>query len=49
MNPAPFQLQRQYAFGSNRFRAAIEAQVRRRAGPAKIGRPARKNGLPAIV
>lgn len=32
-------LQRQYAFGSDRFRAAIEAQLTRRAGPAKIGRP----------
>lgn len=32
-------LQRQYAFGSNRFRAAIEAQLARHAGPAKIGRP----------
>jgi putative transposase len=32
-------LQRQHAFGSDRFRAAIEAQLRRRAGPAKIGRP----------
>ena len=32
-------LQRQHAFGSDRFRAAIEAQLQRRAGPAKIGRP----------
>ena len=32
-------LQRQHAYGSNRFRAAIEAQLGRRAGPAKIGRP----------
>ncbi len=32
-------LQRQYAFGSRRFRALIEAQLGRRAGPAKIGRP----------
>lgn len=32
-------LQCQHAFGSNRFRAAIEAQLGRRAGPAKIGRP----------
>jgi len=34
-------LQRQYAFGSNRFRAAIEAQLGRSAGPAKIGRPSK--------
>ena len=32
-------LQRQHAFGSDRFRCAIEAQLQRRAGPAKIGRP----------
>lgn len=32
-------LQRQHAFGSDRFRVAIEAQLQRRAGPAKIGRP----------
>ncbi len=32
-------LQRQHALGSERFRAAIEAQLNRRAGPAKIGRP----------
>ena len=31
--------QRQHALGSERFRAAIEAQLGRRAGPAKIGRP----------
>ena len=37
-------LQRQYAYGSNRFRADIEAQLGRRAGPAKIGRP-RKHSL----
>jgi putative transposase len=35
-------LQRQYALGPNRFRAAVEAQLGRRAGPAKIGRPAKK-------
>ena len=34
-------LQRQYALGSARFREFIEAQLRRRAGPAKIGRPAK--------
>ena len=32
-------LQRQHAFGSNRFRSVVEAQLTRRAGPAKIGRP----------
>jgi putative transposase len=37
-------LQRQHAYGSNCFRAAIEAQLGRRAGPAKIGRP-RKQSL----
>jgi putative transposase len=34
-------LQRQHALGSNRFRAAIEAQLARPAGPLKIGRPRR--------
>ncbi len=37
-------LQRQYAYGTERFHAAIEAQLSRRAGPAKIGRP-RKSTL----
>src|SRR5262249_3846235 len=32
-------LQQQHALGSARFRFAIEAQLARRAGPAKIGRP----------
>lgn len=32
-------LQRQHAYGNPRFRAAIEKQLGRRAGPAKIGRP----------
>ncbi|MCK7595316.1 transposase [Pseudomarimonas salicorniae] len=31
-------LQRQHALGPERFRAAIEAQLKRRAGPARIGR-----------
>ena len=31
-------LQRQHAYGSERFRTAIETQLGRRAGPAKIGR-----------
>lgn len=39
-------LQRQHAYGSNRFRAAIEAQLGRRVGPAKIGRP-RKHEMSA--
>jgi putative transposase len=39
-------LQRQHAYGAERFRAAIEAQLSRRAGPAKIGRP-RKSALPS--
>ncbi|HET6632313.1 MAG TPA: transposase [Rhodanobacteraceae bacterium] len=37
-------LQRQHAYGSNRFRAAVEAQLGRRAGPARMGRP-RKHDL----
>ena len=32
-------LQRQHALGTDRFRAMIEDQLQRRAGPAKIGRP----------
>ena len=32
-------VQRQHAYGTNRFRAAIEAQLGRVAGPQKIGRP----------
>ena len=32
-------LQRQHALGTDRFRAMIEDQLERRAGPAKIGRP----------
>ncbi|HET6432656.1 transposase [Dyella sp.] len=32
-------LQRQHALGSDRFSAAIEAQLARPAGPLKIGRP----------
>ena len=34
-------LQSQYALGNERFRLAIEKQLARRAGPAKIGRPRR--------
>ena len=32
-------VQRQHAYGTDRFRAAIEAQPGRAAGPQKIGRP----------
>ena len=32
-------LQRQHALGPDGFRASIEAQLGRRAGPARIGRP----------
>jgi putative transposase len=41
-------LQRQHALGSEGFRAKIEAQLGRRAGPATIGRP-RKNREPPIT
>jgi putative transposase len=34
-------LQRQHALGTDRFRAMIEAQLQRRAGPARIGRPSK--------
>ncbi|MFC5578311.1 hypothetical protein ACFPOA_09850 [Lysobacter niabensis] len=36
-------LQRQHAYGTGRFRAAIEAQLGRVAGPQKIGRPRKPN------
>ena len=39
-------LQRQHAYGTERFRAAIEAQLSRRAGTARVGRP-RKSAPPA--
>ena len=32
-------LQRQHAYGGDRFRQAIEAQLGRSVGPQKIGRP----------
>ena len=35
-------LQRQHALGTDRFRAMIEDQLERRAGPAKIGRPTKQ-------
>ena len=37
--PFIFTLQSQHALGSERFRQAIEKQLARRTGPAKIGRP----------
>lgn len=37
-------LQRQHAYGSNRFRAAIGAQLGRSVGPQKIGRPSKEAG-----
>ena len=39
LNSIRLHLQRQHAYGTERFREAIEAQLSRRAGPAKIGRP----------
>lgn len=41
-------LQRQHALGPDRFRAAIEAQLGRRAGPAKIGRPPKQRAESAL-
>ncbi|WP_082723509.1 transposase [Lysobacter capsici] len=38
-------LQRQHALGTDRFRAMIEAQLLRRAGPAKIGRPSKARSV----
>lgn len=40
-------LHRQHALGSERFRAVIEAQLGRSAGPARIGRP-RKTAKSAL-
>ncbi len=39
-------VQRQYAYGSNRFRVAIEAQLGRPAGPHKVGRPSKSEPPP---
>lgn len=36
-------LSRQHAYGSDRFRQAIEAQLGRIVGPQKIGRPRKEN------
>lgn len=41
-------LQRQHALGPDRFRAAIEAQLGRQAGPAKIGRPPKQRAEGAL-
>jgi putative transposase len=41
-------LQRQHALGPDRFRRAIEAQLSRPAGPARIGRP-RKDAAPSTA
>ena len=38
-DPIRLALQRQHPNGSDRFRAAIDAQLGRRCGPTKIGRP----------
>lgn len=39
-------LHRQHAYGTERFREAIEVQLSRRAGPAKIGRPRKSTHSP---
>ena len=41
-NAIRLNVQRQHALGSERFRIAIEKQLNRRAGPAKIGRPTKR-------
>ena len=41
-------LQRQHALGPDRFRAAIEAQLGRHAGPTKIGRPTKHQAESAL-
>jgi putative transposase len=38
-------VQRQHAYGSGRFRRAIEAQLGRSAGPQKIGRPRKSKAI----
>jgi putative transposase len=38
-------VQRQHAYGTYRFRAAIEAQLGRVAGPQKIGRPRKSEAI----
>ena len=39
-------VQRQHAYGSERFRTVIEAQLGRSAGPLKIGRPRKRTESP---
>jgi putative transposase len=46
LNSIRLHLQRQHAYGTERFREAIEAQLSRRAGPAKIGRPRKSTPSP---
>lgn len=45
-NAIQLHLQRQHAFGGQRFRAAIEGRLGRRAGPARIGRPPKAKHRP---
>lgn len=42
-------LQRQHALGSDRFRALIETQLARPAGPRRPGRPRKAADLPGVV
>lgn len=42
-------LQRQHALGSDRFREAIERQLNRRAGPARIGRPRKSKYAESVL
>ncbi|MGS1120229.1 hypothetical protein [Rhodanobacter sp. UC4436_H3] len=46
LNSIRLHLQRQHTYGTERFREAIEAQLSRRAGPAKIGRPRKSAPAP---
>lgn len=39
-------LQRQHALGTDRFRTTIETQLKRRVGPAKLGRPPKQRPAP---
>ena len=45
LDPIRLHVQRQHAYGSNRFRVAIEAKLGRPAGPRNVGRPS-KSELP---
>ncbi|HPW11750.1 MAG TPA: hypothetical protein PK399_01075 [Thermomonas sp.] len=42
-------LSRQHAYGSDRFRQAIEAQLGRIVGPQKIGRPRENRGQSRLL